>query len=248
MKRDAQNVMMSYRTRLVAQGQTQVKGADYFSDDTFTPVAKMDSQHANTALAAKRSYEDAQIKIKSTFLYGRLKDDKVIYMRPPVGITLKGIKPGQVLHLKVALYGLKQAGCHWAMVLHEIMRNAGLVHSKHDHAVFYHHLSNNNVAIICSHVDNLTLLAPDKRTIEYLSDKICTHVEATPLQRLHWLLSIEITRNLDNRTISFLQRAYINGFDDIKPLSTSMDSHLQLSKDDSLTTPADIAAMRHKPY
>lgn len=253
-KRDANNAVTSYRARLVAQGYSQVEGLDFLQDDIFAPVAKLDSQRANLALAARRGYRIGQKDIRSAFLYGRLKDDETIYMKPPPGVELKGLKPGQVLRLKVALYGLKQAGRRWALVLRSIMADAGLQHSEHDHAVFYRHLDGGGIVIITSHVDDLTLIAPDDKTIQCLSDKIDARVQATPLQDLHWLLGIEISRDLDCRTIRLSQRAYIDqiisryGFDDIKPSATLMDPHLQLSKDDSPSTPAEVAIMRHKPY
>lgn len=96
-KLDATNAIASHRARLVAQGFTQVEGIDFYSDDTFAPVVKMSSQHANAALAARRGYAMGQKDVRSAFLYGRLNKDKVIYMRPPPGVALKGIKPGQVL-------------------------------------------------------------------------------------------------------------------------------------------------------
>ena len=253
-KRDAKNSITGYRARLVGQGFTQVEGIDFFSDDTFAPVAKMASQRANAALAARRGYCAGQKDIKSAFLYGRLKDGEVIYMRPPPGVILKGLKPGQILRLKVALYGLKQAGRRWALVLREIIVDIGLTRSEHDHAVFYRHLPAEHIAIISSHVDDLTLIAPDQKMLQRLSDKIDARVQATPLQELNWLLGIEISRDLEKRTVSFSQRAYIDqilsryNFEDLKPLAIPMDPHLQLSQDDCPSTPADIAAMRHKPY
>lgn len=253
-KRDAAGAVTGHRARLVAQGYSQVEGIDFFSDDVFAPVAKLASQRANLALAARRGYWMGQKDIRSAFLYGRLKDDEVIYMRPPQGVELVGLKSGQVLRLKVAIYGLKQAGRRWALMLRAIMDDAGLSHSEHDHAVFFRHLPDNHIAIISSHVDDLTLIAPTEKTLKYLSDKIDARVEATPLQELHWLLGIEITRNVDAGTVSLSQRAYIDqivsryGFDDLKPLAIPMDPHVQLSKDDCASTPDEIAAMRHKPY
>nr|AAZ28936.1 polyprotein [Phanerochaete chrysosporium RP-78] len=253
-KRDAQNAITGYRARLVGQGFTQIDGVDFFSDDTFAPVAKMASQRANAALAAQRDYEMAQIDIKSAFLYGPLKDDEVIYLRPPPGVKLQGLKTGQVLRLRVALYGLKQAGRRWALFLREIIADIGLTRSEQDHAVFYRHLPGNHVAIISSHVDDLTLIAPDQKTIEDIDRRIRARVEATPLQPLNWLLGIEIKRDRAKRTVSFSQRAYIDqiisryGFEDIKPLAAPMDPHLVLSKEDCPSTAAEVAEMRHKPY
>lgn len=85
-KRNANNAVTSYRARLVAQGYSQVEGLDFLQDNIFAPVAKLDSQRANLALAARRGYHIGQKDIRSTFLYGHLKDDEIIYMKPPPGV------------------------------------------------------------------------------------------------------------------------------------------------------------------
>lgn len=134
------------------------------------------------------------------------------------------------------------------------MVDIGLTRSELDHAVFYRHLPPNHIAIISAHVDDLTIIAPDGKTLQLLSDKIDAHVQATPLEDLRWLLGMEITRNLGGHTISFSQRAYIDqilsryGFDDIKPLAIPMDPYIQLSKDDCASTAEEVALMRYKPY
>ncbi|PSR82396.1 hypothetical protein PHLCEN_2v6077 [Hermanssonia centrifuga] len=59
--------------------------------------------------------DDALVRtnIKSAFLYGRMEPREDVYLVPPKGITLPGLKPGQVLKLHACLYGLKQAGRRW---------------------------------------------------------------------------------------------------------------------------------------
>lgn len=69
-KRDALMAIQGYRARLVAKGFTQIEGVDFFFDDTFAPVAKIASQRANAALAARLDYLIHQIDVKSAYLYG----------------------------------------------------------------------------------------------------------------------------------------------------------------------------------
>ncbi|KIP03168.1 hypothetical protein PHLGIDRAFT_78019 [Phlebiopsis gigantea 11061_1 CR5-6] len=253
-KYDENSNISGHRARLVAQGYTQVEGIDYFSDDTFAPVAKMASQRANAALAARRGYLMQQMDVRSAFLYGRLGPDEIVYLKPPPGLTLKGIKPGQVLRLFVCLYGLKQSGRRWSLVLRQIMLEADLARSEHDHAVFFQHVGEEDVTVVSSHVDDLTLIAPNATEICSLCNKIKSKVEASSSGDLHWLLGMEIRRNLEKRTVSFSQCAYIDqilsryGFEDIKPLSIPMDPHLQLSQDQCPKTTSEQAEMRHKPF
>jgi hypothetical protein len=164
------------------------------------------------------------------------------------------MKPGQVLRLKVFLYGLKQSGRRWALVLCDIMASAGLQRFEHDHAVFYRHVAPSDVVIISAHVDDLTIIAPNEQTMKVLISKIKECVQTKESGDLHWMLGIEIKRDLEKRTISLTQRAYIDqilsryGFEDVKPLALPMDPHLQLSTDQCPHTPDELVVMRNKPF
>ena len=60
------------------------------------------------ALAARHNWEIHQVNVKSTYLYGELNEDEVIYMKPPPGnICICDDK--HVLRLLKALYGLRQS-------------------------------------------------------------------------------------------------------------------------------------------
>ena len=73
----------SHQAQLVAQDFTQVHRVDF--DDTFAPIARMVSIQTVLALAARLDWEIHQVDVKSTYLYGELNKDKVIYMKPPPG-------------------------------------------------------------------------------------------------------------------------------------------------------------------
>ena len=74
------------------------------------------------------------------------------------------------------------------------------------------------------------------------------------LGELHWLLGIEIKRNHKNRTIHLSQHSYIEAilrrfnFQDLKPVSTPMETHIKLSSSQSLATTAQFAQMCDVPY
>jgi hypothetical protein len=57
-----------YKERLVAKGFQQVHMIDY--DETFAPVAKMDSIWLALAIAAARGWEVHQMDVKNSFLHG----------------------------------------------------------------------------------------------------------------------------------------------------------------------------------
>ena len=91
-----------FKARLVAKGFSQSYGIDY--DETYSPVAKMDSIRTLLSIAAVDDIEIVQFDVKTAFLYGTLDED--IYMDPPQGLE---VPSGFVCHLQKSLYGLKQA-------------------------------------------------------------------------------------------------------------------------------------------
>jgi hypothetical protein len=92
-----------HKSRLVAKGFSQVEGIDY--NETFSPVAKMNSNSLVLSLAALQKWEVHQMDVKSTFLHGDLQEE--IYMEQPPAYVQND--SSLVCHLKKSLFGLKQA-------------------------------------------------------------------------------------------------------------------------------------------
>ena len=100
--------MIRNKAHLMAQGYSQMEGVDY--DQTFAPVACMESIRILLALACHLKFKFYQMDVKTTFLNGFLKEN--VYVTQPKGF----IGPhflDHVLYLKKALYGLKQAPKAW---------------------------------------------------------------------------------------------------------------------------------------
>jgi hypothetical protein len=104
LKRDESGAIVKHKARLVARGFVQREGIDF--DDTFAPVAGMESVRLLFALAAQESWRVHHMDVKSAFLNGDLKEE--VYVHQPPGFTIPG-KEGKVLCLRKALYGLRQA-------------------------------------------------------------------------------------------------------------------------------------------
>ena len=58
------------KARLVAKGFSQVEGIEY--NETFAPIAKMNSIRLVLSLAALHNWEFQQMDVKSAFLHGDL--------------------------------------------------------------------------------------------------------------------------------------------------------------------------------
>ena len=100
--------MIHNKARLIAQGYSQMEGVDY--DETFAPVAHMESIRILLALACHLKFKFYQMVVKTIFLNGFHKED--VYVTQPKGFIDPHF-PDHVLYLKKTLYGLKQVPRAW---------------------------------------------------------------------------------------------------------------------------------------
>jgi hypothetical protein len=91
----------------VAKGYAQVTGLDF--EETFAPVARLDSIHILLPYDAHHSFKLFQMDVKSAFLNGPTKEE--VYVEQPPGFE-DDMYPNHVYKLSKALYGLKQAQEH----------------------------------------------------------------------------------------------------------------------------------------
>jgi hypothetical protein len=91
-----------HKAHLVAKGFSQVEGIDY--NETFSPVAKMNSIRLVIALAVSHKWEVHQMDVKSS-LHEDLQEE--IYMEQPPSYVQND--SSLACHLKKSLYGLKQS-------------------------------------------------------------------------------------------------------------------------------------------
>jgi hypothetical protein len=98
VKHKADGSVERYKARLVVKDFTQTYGIDY--EETFTPVAKMNSIRILLSLLANSHWPLQYLDVKNAFLHGDLKE------LPPSPQFLS--TKGKVCKLKKALYGLKK--------------------------------------------------------------------------------------------------------------------------------------------
>ena len=111
----------------MAQEYSQMEGVDY--DETFAPVARMESIRILLALACHLKFKLYQMDVKIAFLNGLLKED--VYVAQPKEF----IDPhflDHVLYLKNVLYGLKQAPRAWYDRFTQYLVSHGFTRGKSD--------------------------------------------------------------------------------------------------------------------
>ena len=107
-KFDEHGTVIKNKSRLVAQGYTQVEGVDF--DETFASVARLESIRILLAIASHLNFKLYQMDVKSAFLDGMLQEE--VYVAQPKDFV-DPHRPDDVYKLKRALYVLKQASRAW---------------------------------------------------------------------------------------------------------------------------------------
>nr|GEU42620.1 hypothetical protein [Tanacetum cinerariifolium] len=87
-----------------SKGYAQKEGVDF--EESFAPVARLEAVWLFVAYAAHKSFTVYQMDVKTTFLYGPLKEE--VYVNQPDGF-IDPHYPYKVYRLNKALYELKQA-------------------------------------------------------------------------------------------------------------------------------------------
>jgi hypothetical protein len=88
------------KSRLVAQGFTQMEGIDY--EETFAPVAHLEAIRILLDFSVAKGFKLHQMDVKSAFLNGVLEEE--VYVRQPLGFESEKY-PHRVFKLMKVLYG-----------------------------------------------------------------------------------------------------------------------------------------------
>nr|GFB19510.1 integrase, catalytic region, zinc finger, CCHC-type, peptidase aspartic, catalytic [Tanacetum cinerariifolium] len=96
------------KSRLVAKGYAQKEGVNF--KESFAPVSRLEAVRLFIAYVAHKSFTVYQMDVKTSFLYGPLKEEMYVNQ---LDDFVDPYHPDKVYRLKTALYGLKQAPRAW---------------------------------------------------------------------------------------------------------------------------------------
>ena len=168
-----------HKARLVAQGYTQTYGIDY--QETFAPVAKLNTIRILISLAVNLDWPLRQYDIKNAFLHGDLKEE--IYMSIPPRYGDSTIK-GKVCKLKKALYGLKQSPRAWFGRFSQTMKALNFKQCNGEHTLFFKRSSEVLLTLLIVYVDDIVVTGNDLREIQGLERHLDQHFQVKRLGSL----------------------------------------------------------------
>ena len=126
--------------------------------ETFAPVAKMNTMRILLYLAAHFDWNLHQFDIKNAFLHGEI--DEEIYMQVSSGFGAS-LDKNKVYRLKKANYGLKQSLRAWFGRFTKVMLSLGFKQSQGDHTLFIKHFDSGRVTTLLVYVDDIIVIGND---------------------------------------------------------------------------------------
>ncbi|CAL2229802.1 unnamed protein product [Prunus armeniaca] len=219
-----------YKTKLNLDGYSQKPGIDY--NETFAPVARLDTIRTLIALAAQKEWSLYQLDVKSAFLNGVLKEE--VYADQPQGFVKKD-EETKVYKLHKALYGLKQAPRAWYDEIDAYFNKVGFKKSPSE-ATLYVKAEGSDVLIVSLYVDDIVYTGSSSQMIEEFRRDMMEHYEMTYLGVLHHFLGMGVIQSKQN--IFLHQRKYGQklvekfGLKDCKIVATPLAMNERLSKND----------------
>ena len=195
-KTDESGNVVRNKARIVAQGYTQVEGIDY--DETFAPVARIESIRLLLAIACHIGFTLHQMDVKSAFLNGILNEEA--YVEQPKGFECHE-KPNHVLKLHKALYGLKQAPRAWYARLTEFLIEFGFSRGVVDKTLFIKRI-HKHITVAQIYVDDIVFGSTCSNLLREFVDAMCNTFEMSMVGELAYFLGLQIKQDKDGIFIS----------------------------------------------
>ena len=230
-KTDKDGKIIWNKSRLVAQGYTQVEGVDF--DESFAPVARLEPICILLSIACTMNFKLYQMYMKCAFLNGYLNEE--MFVEQPKGFQDPYFLD-HVLRLKKALYGLKQASKAWYDRLIHYLLDGGFKRGYADQTLFVKD-DENYLLVVQVYVDDIVFGATtDARAIEF-SKEMKKEFEMSMMGELTFFLSLQVKQKEEGIFIS--QEKYARnlvkkfGLDSKKHASTPTSSSTKLNLDPS---------------
>jgi hypothetical protein len=164
-----------------------VHGIEY--DETFDPVANMDSICLALSIVATKGWEVHKMDMKNAFIHYDL--SKEIYMEQPQGFMEDS---SLVCQLKKSLYGLKQALRAWYSKMDSYLLSHNLVHCKSNLNVYMLRKTDSFILLVL-YVDDLLIIGCSNSVIAAVKRILHDKFLMTDMVLLDLFLRFEISHD-----------------------------------------------------
>ena len=205
MKTDADGNPTRYKARFIAQGFSQRPGIDF--TETYYPVAKMISIRTLLSIAATRNMKTVTMDVDTAYLYGKLDDDTIIYLKQAKGYEIDSPNGTPLFYrMKKALYGLKQSGRTWWIQIDSYLKSLGFINAASDPCIY----TKGRSAIIGLYVDDIIAAADDIKIIEDLETNLKRRYKIKMTGHIRHVLGMKVERDRAAGKMKLSQTAHID--------------------------------------
>jgi hypothetical protein len=199
-------------------------------DETFAPVARLESIHILPAYATHHGFKLYQMDVKGAFLNGLIIEE--VYVEQPPDFKSEEY-PNHVYKLHKVFYGLKQALRAWYECLRDFLIENGFRIGKADSTLFTRMMGKD--LFECQiYVDDIIFVSTNKSFCDEFSKIMTDRFKMSMMGVLTFFLEFQIKQAKEGTFIS--QTKYTRdilkkyGMDNVKPIKTRIgtNGHLDL--------------------
>lgn len=188
IKYKANGSLERYKARLVAIEFTQTDGINY--QETFAPVAKINSIKILTSLATNLNWTLQQFDFNKAFLHGDYKKEVYMEVHPSCIDKLEE----KICWIKKSLYGLKKPLRAWFGKFTKVIVKFGYRQTQGDHTLFIKQRSPSKLFALIVYVDDIIVISTDQEEIDKLqvATIFSSEFEIKDLERLKYFIGREV--------------------------------------------------------
>lgn len=189
-----------YKARLVVRGFQQTDCID----DTYSPVAKMQTLKVLLSYCCQESLNINQMDVETAFLNGKVMSE--IYVQQPPGYEDSTSK---VYKLNKSLYGLKESPRAWYECVNNFLSSLGFRRSKYDYCLYVN--SQGEIPIyILLFVDDMLICCKCTKTISDVKNKLMNKFTMKDMGKVKNYIGIDIEYDYEKcNTMTLSQKSYI---------------------------------------
>jgi len=204
-KPDKNGKLLKFKARLVANGNNQKEGVNYFA--SYAPVAGATTIKAQIAHGLMNKHFMESWDYSSAYLNGILQET--------IFITLPGIPaeygivipPGCRLLLVKSIYGLVQAGHVWNERLKKSLEDRGFEQCPYEPGLFIKTFEDGSIIVVTTYVDDLLLTSNSQAHLDDEFKHLSADLPIGNREELSWHIGMHFQRFGNSLTID--QSAYI---------------------------------------
>ncbi|CAA7051603.1 unnamed protein product [Microthlaspi erraticum] len=229
-KTDDVGSVVRNKSRLVAQGYSQVEGVDF--DETFAPVARLESIRLFLGMACILNFKVHQMGKKSAFLNSILQEE--VYVAQPKGFE-DPTHPDYVYKLKKALYGLKQAPRAWYERLTKFLTDTGYIRGTVDKTLFILE-KEDDMIMVQIYEDDIIFGGTSEKLVQNFVKSMTKEFKMSMVGELKYFLGLQVNQTEEGIFIS--QSTYAKnllvkfGLEKCKEARTPMSTTTKIGKDE----------------